>query len=92
MTQPYDAIPTDLGDDRLTRAYGISTQSRRDKSTDHANGITRHLVDRGRFDGRGVRQTARLVWRALAMLQDELEAEEGFPRSRASKTSQPAAA
>lgn len=64
----------------------------RDKSTDHANKILRHLVDRGRFDGRGVRHTARLAWRALAMLQDELEAEEGFPRSRASKTSEPAPA
>jgi hypothetical protein len=59
----------------------------RDKSTDHANKIMRHLVDRGKFDGRGMRHTARLAWRALAMLQDELEAEEGYPRSRASKVS-----
>lgn len=57
----------------------------RDKSTDHENKILRHLVDRGKFDGRGVRHTARLAWRALAMLQAELEAEEGFPPSRASK-------
>lgn len=56
----------------------------RDKSTDHANKILRHLTDRGRFDGRGVRHTARLAWRALAMLQTELEQEEGFPQSRAS--------
>jgi hypothetical protein len=56
----------------------------RDKSTDHANKIMRHLVDRGRFDGRGVRHTARLAWRALAMLQTELEQEEGFPQSRRS--------
>lgn len=56
----------------------------RDKSTDHANKILRHLTDRGRFDGRGVRHTARLAWRALAMLQTELEQEEGFPQSRSS--------
>jgi hypothetical protein len=56
----------------------------RDKSTDHANKIMRHLVDRGRFDGRGVRHTARLAWRALAMLQTEIEQEEGFPQSRRS--------
>lgn len=56
----------------------------RDKSTDHANKILRHLVDRGRFDGRGVRHTARLAWRALAMLQTEIEQEEGFPQSRSS--------
>lgn len=56
----------------------------RDKSTDHANKIMRHLVDRGRLDGRGVRHTARLAWRALAMLQTEIEQEEGFPQSRRS--------
>lgn len=56
----------------------------RDKSTDHANKIMRHLVDRGRFDGRGVRHTARLAWRALAMLQTEIEQEEGYPQSRRS--------
>lgn len=56
----------------------------RDKSTDHANKIMRHLVDRGRFDSRGVRHTARLAWRALAMLQTEIEQEEGFPQSRRS--------
>ncbi|WP_066803284.1 dATP/dGTP diphosphohydrolase domain-containing protein [Sphingomonas asaccharolytica] len=57
----------------------------RDKSTDHPNKIMRHLVDRGKLDGRGVRHTARLAWRALALLQDELEAAEGLPRSRGSK-------
>ena len=56
----------------------------RDKSTDHANKIMRHLLDRGKFDGRGVRHTARLAWRALAMLQTELEQEAGYPTSRAS--------
>jgi len=62
---------------------------RRDTSTDHANKIMRHLVDRGRFDGRGVRHTARLAWRALAMLQTEIEQEEGFPQSRRSKGQAP---
>lgn len=64
----------------------------RDKSTDHANKIMRHLVDRGRFDGRGVRHTARLAWRALAMLQTELEQEEGFPQSRRSEGQAPSQA
>lgn len=63
----------------------------RDKSTDHENKILRHLVDRGKLDGRGVRHTARLAWRALAMLQAELEAEEGFPPSRASRNAPVAA-
>lgn len=57
----------------------------RAKSTDHENKIMRHLVDVGRKDARGVRHSARLAWRALALLQTELEEQEGYPRSRASK-------
>jgi twinkle protein len=30
MTEPYEPTPSYLGDDRLTRAYGISTNARRD--------------------------------------------------------------
>lgn len=57
----------------------------RNKSTDHANKVMRHLVDRGKRDGRGVRHTARAAWRILAMLQTELEDDEGVPPARASK-------
>lgn len=56
----------------------------RDKSTDHGNKIMRHLVDAGGVDPRGVRHTARLAWRALAMLQEEIELADGLPPSRAS--------
>lgn len=63
---------------------GMEMHWARDKSTDHADKIMRHLTDRGKFDGRGVRHTARLAWRALAMLQTELEMEAGYPLSRAS--------
>lgn len=45
------------------------------KSTDHANCISRHLIDRGSFDEDGVRHSAKLAWRALALLQTELENE-----------------
>lgn len=45
------------------------------KSTDHADCIARHLVDRGKFDTDGQRHSAKLAWRALALLQLELEAE-----------------
>ncbi len=48
----------------------------RGKSTDHADCIARHLLDRGKRDSEGVRHSAHLVWRALALLQEELEAEE----------------
>lgn len=57
----------------------------RDKSTDHGNKIVRHLVDAGKRDGRGVRHTARAAWRILAMLQEEIERDEGLPPSRASR-------
>lgn len=45
----------------------------KDKSTDHADCIPRHLIDRGAFDTDGIRHSAKLAWRALALLQIELE-------------------
>jgi hypothetical protein len=56
----------------------------RGKSTDHLNKIIRHAIDAGKKDARGVRHSARLAWRALALLQEELEREEGVPLSRGS--------
>jgi hypothetical protein len=44
-------------------------------STDHADCIVRHLVERGKFDTDGLRHTAKVAWRALALLQTELEVE-----------------
>lgn len=57
----------------------------RGKSLDHANKIMRHLVDRGKLDDKGMRHSAMVAWRALAMLQQELEDQEGVPVSRASR-------
>lgn len=45
----------------------------REKSTDHADCIARHLIDRGTVDDDGMRHSAKLAWRALALLQLELE-------------------
>lgn len=45
----------------------------RDKSSDHADCIVRHLLERGTIDTDGMRHTAKLAWRALALLQLELE-------------------
>ena len=50
----------------------------RDKSSDHANCIGRHLIQRGSLDSDGMRHSAKLAWRALALLQEELEKEAGF--------------
>ena len=45
----------------------------REKSTDHADCIMRHLVDRGTPDTDGVAHSTKVAWRALALLQTELE-------------------
>jgi len=54
----------------------------RDKSLDHADCIGRHLLERGRteivvIDGVSyvMRHSAALLWRAAAMLQEEMERE-----------------
>lgn len=46
----------------------------RAKSPDHADCVMRHLTEQGLIDDDGMRHTAKLAWRALAMLQLELEA------------------
>lgn len=56
----------------------------RGKSSDHADCIARHLVERGGFDG-GIRHSAALAWRALALLQEELEREFGLALPRGAK-------
>ena len=46
----------------------------RGKSTDHADCLLRHLVDRGKVDPEtGMRHSGEVAWRALALLQQELE-------------------
>lgn len=47
----------------------------RGKSTDQANCIARHLLEHGTVDTDGMRHSAKMAWRALALLQLELEGE-----------------
>jgi hypothetical protein len=47
----------------------------KEKSADHADCIARHLIDRFSRDTDGMRHSAKLAWRALALLQTELENE-----------------
>lgn len=47
----------------------------RSKSGDEADACIRHFLQRGTRDGDGARHTAKFVWRALALLEKELEAE-----------------
>lgn len=60
----------------------------RGKSSDHADCIARHLTDRGGIDKDGVRHSAKVAWRALALLQEELE-KEGAPMARGSRPAKP---
>lgn len=41
-------------------------------SDDHPDALLRHFVQRGTFDERGISHTARAAWRALALLQTEI--------------------
>jgi len=57
----------------------------RGKSTDHADCIVRHLIDRGTIDPEdGIRHSVKVAWRALALLQEELEAA-GAPKARGAR-------
>ncbi len=58
----------------------------RAKSGDEADALMRHLMQRGTVDTDGVLHSAKVAWRALAMLQKELEAE-GAPVARGAMAS-----
>ena len=48
----------------------------REKSTDHPDCLIRHFIGRGTLDSDGQRHSAKMVWRALAILQLEIEQEQ----------------
>lgn len=57
----------------------------RSKSSDHADCIGRHLTDRGIIDPETeMSHTVEVAWRALALLQEELEAA-GAPQARGAR-------
>lgn len=56
----------------------------RGKSGDHADCILRHLAERGTIDTDGLSHSVKVAWRALALLQEELEGQ-GAPLSRGSR-------
>ena len=47
----------------------------RSKSGDEADTLARHLLQRGLRDTDGLRHSAKMAWRALALLQKEIEGE-----------------
>mgnify|MGYP001574482913 CR=1 FL=1 len=54
---------------------GTSLHWDRSKSTDEADALMRHFLERGTLDTDGLRHTAKCAWRALALLQKEIEEE-----------------
>lgn len=51
----------------------------RGKSNDHADCVARHLMGRGTVGKDGIRHSAELAWRALALLEEELIADGAEP-------------
>lgn len=47
----------------------------REKSTDQEDTLVRHLMESGTIDSDGQRHSAKMAWRALAVLQLEIEAD-----------------
>lgn len=47
----------------------------KEKSRDEADALVRHLLDSGTLDTDGQRHSAKAAWRALALLQREIELE-----------------
>lgn len=56
----------------------------RSKSGDEADALLRHLIQRGTVDTDGILHSTKVAWRALALLQKELEAS-GAPIARGAK-------
>ena len=46
----------------------------REKSTDESDALIRHFLERGEVDVDGIPHSAKVAWRALALLQKEMEA------------------
>ncbi len=47
----------------------------RSKSGDESDALMRHFLERGTLDSDGIRHSAKVAWRAMALLQKELESE-----------------
>ena len=54
---------------------GAALRWDRTKAPDEANALARHFLKRGTRDTDGARHSAKVAWRALALLQREIEGE-----------------
>jgi len=53
---------------------GMPVHWDRSKSGDEADALIRHFTQRGTLDSDGLRHSAKMAWRAMALLEKELEA------------------
>lgn len=72
----YVAHVSFLGNQKHNPGEGLHWA--RGKSMDHADCAARHLQERGTLDPEGVRHSGQLAWRAMALLQEELERDFGL--------------
>ena len=63
----------------------------RAKSGDESDALMRHFMERGKIDDDGQRHTAKVAWRALALLQKEIEGEKATQSGFVPRTWKPAA-
>ena len=63
----------------------------RGKSQDEADTMLRHFLQRGTLDVDGVRHSAKMAWRALALLQKEIELEKPAPHEEEAGEFEPCA-
>ncbi len=54
----------------------------RTKSVDEADALIRHFLERGTLDSDGLRHSAKVAWRALALLEKEIENESRLSETR----------
>jgi hypothetical protein len=59
---------------------GQSLHWNRAKSADESDTVLRHFMQRGTLDSDGQRHSAKMAWRALAILQKEIEMEQDAER------------
>ena len=84
VTGCFDYFPDALAeiakvslDGNEQHGIGLPLKWDRSKSSDDVEALGRHLLERGQIDERGIRTTGRMAWRALAVLQKEIESEKG---------------
>lgn len=54
----------------------------KEKSADHEDALLRHLADRGGIDEDGLLHSAKVAWRAMALLETELDQLDDKERGR----------